>query len=72
MLAQIAGLHLRALMSLKPYILVPLCKGVRRGGSKFKPPIGLSATMYNKENITFLAILSLFFLQWQGLQHDLK
>ena len=31
------------------------------GGWGFKPPIGLSTKMLNKENITFLALLSLFF-----------
>ena len=36
-------------------------KGVRRGGWGFKPPIGLSTKMHSKENITFLALLSLFF-----------
>ena len=38
-------------------------KGVHRGrlgGSN--PPIGLSTKMHNKENTTFLALLSLFFL----------
>ena len=39
------------------------------GGSN--PPIGLSTKMQNKENITFLALLSMFFLQWHGLQNDL-
>ena len=38
-------------------------KGVRRGGfgGSNPPPIGLSTKMHNKENITFLALLSLFF-----------
>ena len=40
------------------------------GGST--PPIGLSTKMHSKENITFLALLSLLFLQRHGLQHDLK
>ena len=47
-------------------------KGVRRGGWEFKPPIGLSTKMRNKENITFLALMRLFFfLLRYGLQHDL-
>ena len=42
-------------------------KGVRRGGFGGSnhppppPPIGLSTKMHSKENITFLALLSLFF-----------
>ena len=37
-------------------------KGVRKGGfGGSNPPIGLSTEMHNKENITFLALLSLFF-----------
>ena len=41
----------------------PKCKGVRKGGvlGVQTPPIGLSTKMLNKENITFLALLSLFF-----------
>ena len=35
-------------------------KGVRKGGS-IPPPIGLSTKMHNEENVTFLALLSLFF-----------
>ena len=40
-------------------------KGVRKGGGGgfggSNPPIGLSTKMHSKENITFLALLSLFF-----------
>ena len=38
-------------------------KGVRRGGGfgGSNPPIGLSTKMHSKENITFLALLSLLF-----------
>ena len=38
-------------------------KGVRRRGLGVQPPppIGLSTKMHNKQNITFLALLSLFF-----------
>ena len=38
-------------------------KGVRRGGLGAHPPIGLSTKMHNKEDIAFLAFLSMFFLQ---------
>ena len=50
-------------------------KGVRRGRvlGVQTPLIGLSTKMHNKENIMFLALLSLFFfLQRHGLQHNLK
>ena len=44
-----------------------------QGGLGVHPPIGLSTKMYNEENITFLALLSLFFfLQRHGSQYDLK
>ena len=40
-----------------------VAKGVRRDGGLGvqAPPIGLSTKMHNKENITFLALLILFF-----------
>ena len=49
-------------------------KGVRRGGvcGSTPPPNGPSTKMHNKEKITFLALLRLFFLQWHGLPHNLK
>ena len=48
-------------------------KGVRRGDFGVQTlPISLSTKMHNKENTTFLALLILFFLQWHGLQSDLK
>ena len=41
------------------------CKCVRKGGfGGSNPPIGLSTKMHNKENITFLALLSLFFCNY--------
>ena len=36
-------------------------KGVRRGVGGSTPPIRLSTKMHNKENLTFLVLLSLFF-----------
>ena len=46
----------------------------RRGGDGgcFSPPIGLSTKTQNKKNTTFLALLRLFFLRWNGLKSDLK
>ena len=46
----------------QPYpVLITDHKGVRRGGSPHPPPIGLLIKMHNKDNIKFLALLSLFF-----------
>ena len=39
---------------------LPVC-GIVRLYTRLNPPIGLSTKMHNKENITFLALLSLCF-----------
>ena len=42
------------------------------GGGGYILLIGLSTKMQNKENTTFLALLRLCFLRWNGLKSDLK
>ena len=48
-----------------------LISSVARGGG-YSPLISLSTKMQNKKNTTFLALLRLFFLRWNGLKSDLK